>query len=175
MRCTYCDTAYAFHGGSKMSLEAIVAEVAKYNTRHITITGGEPLAQENVHQLMKDLCDRGYQVSLETGNAIDISQVDSRVYTVLDIKTPDSGEETNNKYSNLDYLKKTDCVKFVICSEQDYQWSKDQIEKRQLTEKCEIFFSPVADQLVASDLADWIVKDQLPVRCLLYTSPSPRD
>lgn len=164
MRCTYCDTAYAFQGGSKMSLEEIVAEVANYNTPYVTVTGGEPLAQDNVHELMINLCDLGYQVSLETGNAIDISKVDSRVYTVLDIKTPASGEEKNNKYTNLEHIKKTDCLKFVICDEADYQWSKDLMTDSLLAEKCEVFFSPSADQLAANDLADWIIRDQLPVR-----------
>ena len=164
MRCSYCDTAYAFHGGSKMEIGDILSEVSKYNTPYVTITGGEPLAQNNVHQLMTTLCDKGYEVSLETGNAIDIAEVDSRVYTVLDIKTPDSGEEKNNKYSNLDYIKSTDCLKFVICSEEDYHWSKQQLAERQLSEKCEVFFSPSAEQLPANDLADWILRDQLPVR-----------
>ena len=164
MRCTYCDTAYAFHGGTKMEIEDIIADVAKYNTSYVTITGGEPLAQANVHQLITTLCDNDYEVSLETGNAIDISKVDPRVYTVLDIKTPASSEEQNNKYSNLEYIKKSDCLKFVICSEGDYQWSKQQLEQRQLADKCEVFFSPSADQLPARTLADWIVRDQLPVR-----------
>ncbi|MCL4132637.1 UNVERIFIED_CONTAM: hypothetical protein GTU68_035856 [Idotea baltica] len=164
MRCSYCDTAYAFHGGTKMEIDDIVAEIAKYNSSNITITGGEPLAQANVHPLMTALCDKNYEVSLETGNAIDISMVDSRVYTVLDIKTPASGEEQNNKYSNLEHIKKSDCLKFVICNEDDYQWSKQQLEQRQLTDMCEVFFSPSADQLSATDLADWIVRDQLPVR-----------
>ena len=164
MRCHYCDTAYAFNGGTKMKLDDIVTEVAKYNTPYVTITGGEPLAQANVHQLMTALCDKGYEVSLETGNAIDIADVDSRVYTVLDIKTPASGEEANNKYSNLDHIKSSDCLKFVICDEEDYQWSKQQLEQRALVDKCEVFFSPSADQLPARDLADWIVRDQLPVR-----------
>lgn len=164
MRCTYCDTAYAFSGGEKWQINDIVSEVASYKTRHVTITGGEPLAQANVHPLMVALCDAGYQVSLETGNAIDISTVDPRVYIVLDIKTPASAEETNNKYSNLDHIKETDCLKFVICDEADYEWSKQRLEQGDLVDKCEVFFSPSADQLPARDLADWIVRDQLPVR-----------
>lgn len=164
MRCVYCDTAYAFHGGSKKEIEAIVKEVASYKSRYVTITGGEPLAQADVHPLMTALCDEGYQVSLETGNAMDIADVDPRVYIVLDIKTPASNEEQNNKYSNLEHIKNTDCLKFVICDEADYQWSKAQCEQRSLADKCEVFFSPVADQLAASDLADWIIRDQLPVR-----------
>ncbi|MBX2847844.1 MAG: 7-carboxy-7-deazaguanine synthase QueE [Acidiferrobacterales bacterium] len=164
MRCVYCDTAYAFHGGSKMQIDEILAEVANHNTPYVTITGGEPMAQNNVHSLMTTLCEKGYQVSLETGNAIDISKVDQRVYIVLDIKTPASGEEPNNKYENLDYLKQTDCLKFVIADKEDYQWSKQQLEQRGLNDICEVFFSPSADQLPAQELADWIVHDQIPVR-----------
>lgn len=164
MRCSYCDTAYAFHGGSKMEVQEILAEVEKYQARHVCVTGGEPLAQPECHDLMRLLCDAGYQVSVETGGAIDISLVDSRVYIVLDIKTPASNEEPNNKYQNLEYIKSTDCLKFVICDEADYQWSKSFIEQHSLTQKCDVFFSPSADQLAARDLADWIVRDRLAVR-----------
>ena len=164
MRCTYCDTAYAFHGGEKRELTDILNEIKQYNTPYVTVTGGEPLAQPECHALMTQLCDAGYQVSLETGNAIDISKVDPRVYIVLDIKTPASGEEKNNKYTNLQHLKSTDCLKFVICDEADYQWSKQQCTNLELSQKCEVFFSPSADQLSATDLADWIVRDQLTVR-----------
>ena len=164
MRCSYCDTAYAFHGGTKTSLDAILAEVTKYTVRHVTVTGGEPLAQPVCHELLSKLCDLGYQVSLETGGAMDISAVDQRVYTVLDIKTPASNEEPNNTYANLDHIKPSDCLKFVICDENDYQWSKQFIADRELAEKCEIFFSPSAEQLSPTDLADWIVRDQIPVR-----------
>lgn len=164
MRCRYCDTAYAFHGGRKMELDEIVAEVAQYKARHITVTGGEPLAQAECHALMTALCDAGYSVSLETGGAMDISQVDERVYIVLDIKTPASDEEPNNTYGNLDHIKQSDCLKFVICDEADYQWSKQQLLERNLPDKCEVFFSPSADELPPTDLADWIVRDQLPVR-----------
>ena len=164
MRCTYCDTAYAFHGGEKRELTDILNEIKQYNTPYVTVTGGEPLAQPECHALMAQLCDAGYQVSLETGNAIDISKVDPRVYIVLDIKTPASGEEKNNKYTNLQHLKSTDCLKFVICDEADYQWSKQQCTNLELSQKCEVFFSPSADQLSATDLADWIVRDQLTVR-----------
>ncbi|MFT5572179.1 MAG: 7-carboxy-7-deazaguanine synthase [Cryomorphaceae bacterium] len=164
MRCSYCDTAYAFHGGSKMQHSDIIDEVQKHNAKHVTVTGGEPLAQAECHELLTELCDLGYLVSLETGGAIDISKVDNRVYTVLDIKTPASNEEKNNKYENLDHIKPSDCLKFVICDETDYQWSKQQVAEHGLTDKCEVFFSPSADQLSATDLADWIIRDQLPVR-----------
>ncbi len=164
MRCSYCDTAYAFHGGSKMSIDSILAEVATYKAKHVTVTGGEPLAQPLCHELMTALCDKGYTVSLETGNAVDISMVDPRVYVVLDIKTPASNEEPNNKYENLQHIKNGDALKFVICDESDYQWSKQQVSERSLDDKCEVFFSPSAKQLSATDLADWIVRDQLPVR-----------
>jgi len=164
MRCHYCDTAYAFHGGEKRELDDIVAEVQQYKTKYVTITGGEPLAQPQCHQLMTALCDLGYQVSLETGGAMDISKVDKRVYIVLDIKTPASGEMKNNTMSNLEHIKSTDALKFVICDEADYQWSKQLVAEQQLNEKCEVFFSPSAEQLSASDLADWIVRDQISVR-----------
>jgi len=164
MRCTYCDTAYAFHGGERRELDDIVSEVASYGAKHVTVTGGEPLVQPECHQLMKQLCDAGHFVSLETGGAMDISKVDPRVYIVLDIKTPASNEEPNNTYSNLDHIKPTDCFKFVICDQVDYQWSKDFVAKHNLTECCDVFFSPSADQLDATELADWIVEDRLAVR-----------
>jgi len=164
MRCSYCDTAYAFHGGKKHSLDEIIEQVGTYNTKHVTVTGGEPLAQPQSHALMTALCDAGYIVSLETGGAMDISEVDKRVYIVLDIKTPASNEEHNNTYSNLDHIKPSDCFKFVICDQDDYQWSKQFVAERELDKSCDVFFSPSAEQLPARDLADWIVRDQLPVR-----------
>lgn len=164
MRCQYCDTTYSFHGGTKYTIDEILAEVAQYNPRFVTVTGGEPLAQPECIPLLTELCDLGYSVSLETGGAMDIEQVDSRVYTVLDIKTPESGEEKNNRYSNLPHLKKTDAVKFVICSREDYLWSKEFVATNQLSEHCEVLFSPSAQQLPARDLADWVVEDNLPVR-----------
>lgn len=164
MRCTYCDTAYAFHGGKKHSIEEIVDQVASYGAKHVTVTGGEPLAQPECIDLLTALCDQGYQVSLETGNAIDISAVDPRVYIVLDIKTPASGEESNNRYTNLDHLKKTDALKFVICDEADYQWSADMVQQQGLASRCEVFFSPAGDSQSPTALADWILRDKLPVR-----------
>lgn len=164
MRCSYCDTAYAFHGGKKHEIEAILKEVAQYKTKYITVTGGEPLAQSECHDLLCDLCDAGYKVSLETGGAMLIKDVDPRVYVVLDIKTPASNEEPNNRYENLDHIKQSDGLKFVICNENDYLWSKQFVNERALHEKCDVFFSPSADQLSPTTLADWIVADQIPVR-----------
>jgi len=164
MRCTYCDTAYAFHGGRKMELSDVLQEVAQYRTKHVTVTGGEPLAQPECHELMRELCDAGYKVSLETGGAMPINEVDPRVYVVLDVKTPASNEEPNNRYENLEHIKASDCLKFVICDEADYQWSKQFVAERALDAKCDVFFSPSADQLNPTELADWIVQDQIPVR-----------
>jgi len=164
MRCTYCDTAYAFHGGERKSIDEILSEVAKFKVKHITVTGGEPLAQPNCWTLMAALCDRGYQVSLETGGAISIAEVDPRVSIVLDIKTPASGEESNNRYENLDLIAQKDCLKFVICDEQDYQWAKNFVARDTRCGRCEVFFSPSADQQSTTQLADWILADQLPVR-----------
>ena len=164
MRCSYCDTAYAFHGGKKWTQEDILSQVASYNTKHVTVTGGEPLAQAQSHELMTEFCDRGYIVSLETGGAMDISNVDERVYIVLDIKTPASNEEPNNTYENLEFIKPKDCLKFVICDENDYEWSKKFVADSNLTEHCDVFFSPSAEQLEPTMLADWIVRDQLAVR-----------
>ena len=167
MRCTYCDTAYAFHGGKRVEIEQILSEVKQYKAKHVTVTGGEPLAQVECLQLLKQLCDLNYEVSLETGGAIDITHVDPRVYIVLDVKTPASSEEPNNKYQNLDIIKPSDALKFVICDEADYKWSKKLVEKYELDQKCDVFFSPSAEQLNATNLADWIVRDQIPVRMQL--------
>lgn len=164
MRCVYCDTAYAFSGGSNMEISEIMAKVAEYGTQYVTVTGGEPLAQKACLVLLKELCDAGYSVSLETGGAIDISPVDKRVSVILDIKTPDSGELENNFWSNLQQLKASDEVKFVLCSRADYDWAKGILSQHQLNTKCPVLFSPVYSQLNPTDLANWIVADQLPVR-----------
>ena len=164
MRCTYCDTAYAFHGGSRHSIDEILAEVATYGAQYVTVTGGEPLAQPNCWTLLAALCDAGYKVSLETGGAISIADVDSRVYVVLDVKTPASGEESNNDYGNLSRIKSTDALKFVICNRQDFEWARDKVLQERLADRCEVLFSPSADELSATDLADWILADRLPVR-----------
>lgn len=163
MRCTYCDTAYAFHGGQRIEIDSILEQVDAYGAKHVCVTGGEPLAQPACIELLTLLCDQGYKVSLETGNAVDISKVDPRVYTVLDIKTPASGEETNNRYANLKHLKPTDALKFVICDQADYAWACSMLVEQNLAETCEVFFSPSADQQSATELADWIVRDRLNV------------
>lgn len=167
MRCVYCDTAYAFSGGSNIEIDDIVNQVAAFGAHYVTVTGGEPLAQKNCHILLKALCDKGYSVSLETGGAIDIEPVDTRVSVILDVKTPDSGELKNNLWSNLAHLKKADEVKFVLCSRADYDWAKELLLKEALIEKCPVLFSPVYSQLAPVDLADWVLADKLPVRMQL--------
>lgn len=164
MRCVYCDTAYAFSGGSNIEISDILAKVAGYGTEYVTVTGGEPLAQKGCLVLLKELCDQGYSVSLETGGAIDISPVDQRVSVILDVKTPDSGEVENNVWSNLDHLKQTDEVKFVLCSRADYDWAKDILIKHSIAAKCPVLFSPVYSQVNPTDLAGWVLQDKLPVR-----------
>ncbi len=164
MRCVYCDTAYAFSGGSNMEISEIMAKVAEFGTKYVTVTGGEPLAQKGCLVLLKELCDAGYSVSLETGGAIDISPVDKRVSVILDVKTPDSGEVDNNVWSNLEHLKPADEVKFVLCSRADYDWAKEILVKCHIADKCPVLFSPVYSQVNPTDLAEWVLKDQLPVR-----------
>ena len=164
MRCVYCDTAYAFNGGSNLEVSDILDQVATFNTRYVTVTGGEPLAQKECHLLLKALCDAGYSVSLETGGAIDIGSVDSRVSVILDIKTPDSGELKSYLWSNLAHLSNKDEVKFVLCGRADYDWAKELLATEKLTEKCPVLFSPVYSQLNPADLASWVLADQLPVR-----------
>jgi 7-carboxy-7-deazaguanine synthase len=164
LRCQYCDTAYAFQGGEWMSLPGILEKVAAWQTPYVTVTGGEPLAQKNCLNLLRELCDADYRVSLETSGAIDITDVDSRVTRVVDLKTPGSGEVERNLYTNLDCLERHDQVKFVICDQADYQWAKDRISEYALNERCEVLFSPSFGQQDATELADWILQDQLPVR-----------
>jgi len=164
LRCQYCDTSYAFSGGEITSIAAILKQVALYKTRYITVTGGEPLAQPNCINLLQQLADKGYQVSLETSGALDISQVDARIVKVVDLKTPVSGEASRNLYTNLEYLNQQDQVKFVICNESDYQWSKAKLEEYQLDQHCDVLFSPAIGQQDATVLAEWILRDQLPVR-----------
>jgi len=167
MRCVYCDTAYAFSGGSNMEIDDILDKVAEFGTQYVTVTGGEPLAQKDCHVLLKALCDAGYSVSLETGGAIDISPVDSRVSVILDIKTPDSGELKNNLWGNLAHLKQADEVKFVLCSRADYDWAKQILADYKITEKCPVLFSPVYSQVNPTELAEWVLADRLPVRMQL--------
>ncbi|MFZ1545624.1 MAG: 7-carboxy-7-deazaguanine synthase QueE [Candidatus Nitrotoga sp.] len=164
LRCSYCDTAYAFSGGQNMTIAGILTEVACHHTRHITVTGGEPLAQKNSLLLLSALCDAGYEVSLETSGALDVSKIDVRVMKVLDIKTPASGEVKKNLWSNLDALNTLDEIKFVLCDESDYIWAKQALRERDLADKCTVLFSPVQDQLSPTVLADWILRDKLPVR-----------
>jgi len=164
LRCHYCDTEYAFRGGEHLSHSAVLAQVAAYGVQHVTVTGGEPLAQAACLPLLSELCDAGYRVSLETCGALDVSQVDARVMKVLDLKTPGSGEMEKNLYSNLDSLAVTDQVKFVICDRADYEWARDMLDKYQLAGCCEPLFSPSAGQQDATRLAEWILEDRLPVR-----------
>lgn len=166
MRCGYCDTAYAFNGGSNMTLEAILQQVASYspNLKYVTVTGGEPLAQKACWPLLTALCDAGYSVSLETGGAIDTATVDPRVAVILDIKTPGSGELKNMRMDNITHLKAHDEVKFVLCDRADYDWAKDIMQTYALSQKCTVLFSPVYNQVNPTELAEWILQDNLPVR-----------
>lgn len=164
LRCQYCDTSYAFKGGEMYPLEHIVAQVNSYATSYVTVTGGEPLAQPHCLTLLTALCDQNKRVSLETSGAMDVSQVDERVVKVMDIKTPGSKEAHRNCWENLQYLTAKDQVKFVLCNEADYKWSKEIIQSHQLHHRCAILFSPSYGQLAPQTLADWILKDQLPVR-----------
>lgn len=164
LRCQYCDTAYAFHGGEWWSFDDILSEVARHGARHVCVTGGEPLAQKRCTALLQHLCDAGYEVSLETSGAIDIGDVDARVSRVLDIKTPASGEVARNLWSNLPLLTPHDQVKFVICDRADYEWSRDVLAEHRLADTCDVLFSPSFGQVSPRELADWIVADRLPVR-----------
>ncbi|HUL40536.1 MAG TPA: 7-carboxy-7-deazaguanine synthase QueE [Burkholderiales bacterium] len=164
LRCDYCDTEYAFHGGETMSLAAIMAQVASHHAQFVTVTGGEPLAQKNCPQLLHELCNAGYLVSLETSGALDVSGLDVRVAKVLDIKTPGSGEVGKNLWSNLAHLTRQDEIKFVICDAPDYLWAVEQVRKRNLANVCPVLFSPAYKKLAEKTLADWILRDRLPVR-----------
>ncbi|SDC05396.1 7-carboxy-7-deazaguanine synthase QueE [Acinetobacter boissieri] len=173
LRCTYCDTTYSFEGGQRQSLESIIATAKSYNTPYICVTGGEPLAQPNCIALLTQLCDLGFEVSLETSGALDVSKVDPRVSKVLDLKTPTSGEDHRNLMSNLAHLTPKDQIKFVICNQTDYEWSKQQVLFYQLHKKVNtVWFSPAFAvekgnaklPQFARDLAQWLLDDQLPVR-----------
>ncbi|MDP3330374.1 MAG: 7-carboxy-7-deazaguanine synthase QueE, partial [Methylococcaceae bacterium] len=159
LRCVYCDTAYAFTGGSKMDINAILDQVKQYPTLYVTVTGGEPLAQPACIELMSKLADQGYQVSLETSGALDVSKVDPRVVKVMDLKTPSSGELSKNLYQNIDHLTANDQVKFVIGSDEDYQWSKQILTEYTLADRCQILFSPVMGQQNPTELAEKILAD----------------
>jgi 7-carboxy-7-deazaguanine synthase len=167
LRCGYCDTEYAFHGGNTQTLDEILAQVATYQAQYVCVTGGEPLAQKGCNALLTKLCDAGYQVSLETSGAMDISQVDSRVAVIMDIKTPGSGEESKNLWTNIAHLKPKDEVKFVLVDSADYEWAKQVLVSHKLNEKCAVLFSPVYKTLPPADLAAWVLADRLPVRMQL--------
>jgi len=164
LRCQYCDTAYAFHGGEWWDIDAILAEVARHGVRHVCVTGGEPLAQKRCLVLLERLCDAGYEVSLETSGAIDVSAVDPRVSRVVDLKTPGSMEVARNLWSNIPLLGARDQVKFVICDRADYDWARGMLAEHALVDRCEVLFSPSYDQVPARELAEWIIADRLPVR-----------
>ena len=164
LRCGYCDTAYAFQGGKNLTQAQILEQVAAYDARYVTVTGGEPLAQRGCLPLLTALCEAGFDVSLETGGAMDIGGVDPRVSVILDVKTPGSGEVEKNLWSNLDHLKRKDEVKFVLCDRSDYDWAKQVLEDRAIAEKCPVLFSPVYSSLPPAALAEWVLQDRLPVR-----------
>jgi len=165
LRCQYCDTAYAFSGGITWKLDEILTEVKKHRTRYVTVTGGEPLAQPNCLPLLSQLCDAGYEVSLETSGAMDVAKVDPRVVKVLDLKTPGSLEVERNLESNIGLLTPQDQVKFVICDQADYQWAKAKVAEFGLERKVsDVLFSPSNQELEARDLAEWILADHLDVR-----------
>ena len=166
LRCGYCDTAYAFHGGESLALADILAQVAAYQPHYVTVTGGEPLAQKSALTLLTALCDAGYDVSLETSGALDISEVDARVARIVDIKTPGSGEVSKNRWENLAYLTAHDEVKFVITDETDYWWARAVLAERKLNQQCAVLFSPVHGS-AGGALAEWILRDRLPVRMQL--------
>ena len=168
LRCVYCDTAYAFSGGELMSIDQLCEQVAAYHPRYVTVTGGEPLAQPACLTLLVALCDAGYEVSLETGGAISLEGVDPRVVTVLDLKTPASGESAKNDYGNIPLLKPRDQVKFVICDRQDYEWARFKLDEYALEGRVsDLLFSPSHGELGGRELAEWILADNLPVRMQL--------
>jgi 7-carboxy-7-deazaguanine synthase len=164
LRCQYCDTTYAFQGGETLHASTVLAQVAEYTPSHVTVTGGEPLAQAACRNLLRQLCDAGYQVSLETSGAMDIANIDPRVEIVMDLKTPRSEESERNRIENIALLRPQDQVKFVICDRADYEWARLQLLRFDLPARCECLFSPSSGQLEATELANWILADRLPVR-----------
>ena len=164
LRCQYCDTAYAFGGGQWLTVDDIVKELQRYPTQYVTVTGGEPLAQPDCHDLLLQLCDLGYRVSLETSGAISVAKVDARVIKIVDVKTPASLEVERNDWTNLDYLQPHDQLKFVICNRHDYEWAKEKITQYHLNQQHEVLLSPSYTELPAKDLAAWILQDGLKVR-----------
>lgn len=164
LRCNYCDTEYAFSGGEWLSLEQVLAQVAEFGARHVCVTGGEPLAQRACLELLRRLCDAGYEVSLETSGALDVAAVDARVSKVMDLKTPGSGEAGKNRYENIAVLTAHDQVKLVVCDRTDYEWAREVISRHDLAARCEVLMSPCHGRLEPAQLADWILGDRLPVR-----------
>jgi len=164
LRCSYCDSAYAFYGGSKMLMSDILAKVAEFGARYVCVTGGEPLAQKPCRTLLRQLCDVGYEVSLETSGALDIADIDPRVSRVMDLKTPDSKEAHRNRLENLPLLSAHDQLKFVLCSRADYDWAKVMLAEHALSSRCVVWFSPSFGQLAPRELAEWILLDKLSVR-----------
>jgi 7-carboxy-7-deazaguanine synthase len=164
LRCQYCDTAYAFHGGDWWELPAILARVREFGAHYVCVTGGEPLAQRNCLELLQQLCSDGYRVSLETSGAMPLAGIDKRVVLVVDVKTPGSGEEPKNRYAELASLAAKDLVKFVVCSREDYDWSVAKVRELGLDARCGVLFSPSHEELPARELADWVLQDRLPVR-----------
>jgi 7-carboxy-7-deazaguanine synthase len=164
LRCVWCDTAYAFDGGERMSIDAIVAQVRKFSCRLVEITGGEPLLQAEVHDLMSRLCDDGHEVLVETGGHLDIGRIDDRVSIIMDIKCPGSGMQAKNRMENLAHLKPSDEVKFVIADRDDYEWAKNMLQTEMKEMPNTVLFSPVFGKLENSQLSEWILRDMLPVR-----------
>ncbi len=167
LRCTWCDTEYAFSGGGGMSIAAILASIAQHPTRRVCVTGGEPLAQKSCLTLLRLLCDHGYDVSLETSGALDVAKVDPRVSRIVDLKAPGSGEVAKNRWANIGYLNAHDEVKIVVGDRADYEWARQAIAEHRLTERCPVLLSPVSDRLPPGELADWILADGLAVRLQL--------
>jgi 7-carboxy-7-deazaguanine synthase len=164
LRCTYCDTEYAFYEGKEMTIGEIINEIKKYECKLVEITGGEPLVQENVHHLITKLCDDGFKVMIETGGSLTVKNIDRRVKIIMDLKTPSSGMMNKNMYENIEFLKKDDEIKFVIGSREDYEWSKEIIMKYNLPERFTVLFSPVFNEIQNIELAKWILDDRLKVR-----------
>jgi 7-carboxy-7-deazaguanine synthase len=164
LRCSYCDTSYAFSGGESMTIDAVMAAVASHKVHHVCVTGGEPLAQKGCLELLHRLCDVGYEVSLETSGALDINGIDERVSRVMDLKTPCSGEAARNRYENLEVLTPHDQIKLVIADRDDYEWAVAVLNKYKLNERCSVLFSPAFGSIEPRQLAEWIIEDHLPVR-----------
>jgi 7-carboxy-7-deazaguanine synthase len=164
LRCSYCDTSYAFHGGQFLTVDEILSQISRYQPHYVTVTGGEPLAQKGCLTLLQKLCDSGYEVSLETSGALDISAVDPRVIKIVDFKTPGSGEVERNYVENIHYLSVKDSIKFVICNREDYEWAKNFMAMHKLTQRCEVLLSPSHNQLENKALAEWMLADKLQAR-----------